>query len=102
MSTSRTTARCGCSNTSAFTPVHSSLVDQHLDLVGRTGREFCKGLRCLIQSNRACDDTLDGQVAGGDLGCDPVEVVDPVAPRTDDGEVVQRPEHWLDDSLAHK
>src|SRR6185503_3678189 len=99
-SMSRTAARCGCSNTSAFISSHSSLVDQHLDLVGFARCELRKDVGRVIEPGRPRDDSLDGQVAGGDLGRDPIEVVHPVAPRSDDRQVVQGPEHRLDDCLA--
>src|SRR3954454_25095844 len=100
MSTSRTTALCGSSNTSAFIRAHSSLVDQHLDLVCLARREPREGVRRLVERATARDDALDRKVARGDLSCDPLEVVDPVAPRANDGEVVEGPQHRLDRRLA--
>ena len=92
---------CGCSNTSAFIRVASSLVDQHLDLVRRCPmRAEAKASGASSSVHAARDDALDGQVACGDLRRDPVEVVDPVAPGADDREVVERPEHRLDRRLA--
>src|SRR3977135_3380358 len=84
MSTSHTTAFCGSSNTSAFIPVHSSLVDQHLDLVRPARCERGKGAGRVVERDTARDDALDRKVAGGDLRGDPVEVVHPVAPGADD------------------
>ncbi len=56
----------------------------------------CEGAGRIVQTDVRRHDALDRQVAGGDLRGDSVEVVHPVAPGTDDGEVVQGPEHWLD------
>src|SRR6476646_2937510 len=100
MSTSRTTAFCGSSNTSAFIRPRSSLVDQHLDLICLARRERREGVRRIVEGATARDDTLDRQVARGALRCDPLEVVDPVAPRADDRQVVERPQHRLDRRLA--
>src|SRR6185295_18168998 len=99
-SMSRTAACCGCSNTSAFISSHSSLVDQHLDLVGFARRELRKDIRRVIERDCPRDDSLDRQVAGGDLSHDSIEVVHPIAPGSHDRQVVQSPEHRLDNCLA--
>src|SRR5262245_39493053 len=99
-STSETTARRGSSKISAFIEASSSLCDQHLDLVRGPRRQAREGVRCTVEVDAAGDDPLDRQVAGGDLRRDAVEVVDPVAPRPDDRQLVARPEHRLDRGLA--
>src|SRR5215210_7609997 len=92
MSTSITTAFCGSSNTRAFIRAHSSLIDQHLDLVRLARREGCEGVGGVVEVAGARDDALDRKIAGGDLCRDALEVVHPIAPRTDDRQVVERPE----------
>src|SRR4051812_15668606 len=99
-STLTTSAFCGCSNTSAFIRVDSSLIDQHLDLVRRARCEPDEGVRRVVERAATRDDAFDRKVAGGDLRRDPLEVVHPVAPGADDGEVVEGPEHRLDCRLA--
>src|SRR5262245_35286559 len=99
-SSSRTAACRGSSNTSAFMPDPLSLVDQNLDLVCCSGGEPRESVGCVVQRDAAGHDALDGQAPGADLRRDPVEVVDPVAPRPNNGEVVERPEHRLDGRLA--
>src|SRR5580765_6883467 len=99
-SSSRIAALRGSSNTSAFIAAPPSLLDKALDLVRRAGREARERVGRIVQPDLARDHPLDRKVPGADLRCDPVEVVDPVAPGADDREVVQGPEHRLDRRLA--
>src|SRR4051794_29875645 len=98
-SRSRTAARRGSSKTSAFIRSPFSLSDEHLDLVGRARGETRERAGRVVEAYAARDHALDGQAAGRDLCGDAVEVVDPVTPRADDREVVERPEHRLDGRL---
>src|SRR6476646_3183998 len=103
MSQSETTARRGSSKTSAFIrQIPPSLVDQDLDLVRGTRGEAGESIRCSVQVDLARHDALDREIPRGDLRGDAIEVVHPVAPRSDDREVVERPEHGLDRCLADK
>src|SRR5438132_14368231 len=90
-SSSRTAAVRGSSNTSAFIPDPSSLIDHDLDLVCRARREPREGVRRTVQGDPARDDAFDGEAACCNLRRDPVEVIHPVAPGADDGEIVERP-----------
>src|SRR6266436_9308361 len=99
-SRSRTAALRGSSNTSAFIPTPFSLIDKDLDLVCCAGRQARKRVRGVVQGDAAGDDALDGQAARTDLRRNPIEVVHPIAPRADDRQVVERPEHRLDGRLA--
>src|ERR1044072_5010822 len=94
-STSSTTARRGSAKTRAFI-LSSSLRDQHLDLVGRARGEVGEGLGRPVEIDATRHHALDGQVAGGDLRRDAVEVVDPVAPGADDGDLLEAPGHRVD------
>src|SRR5438876_3525551 len=87
-SSSRTAARRGSSNTSAFIPNPSSLVDQNLDLVRGAGCETRERVGSIIQGDSARDHALDRQAPAADLRRDAVEVVDPVAPCAHDRQVV--------------
>src|SRR5690348_9338950 len=90
-SSSRTAARRGSSKTNAFIVVPSSLIDEHFDLVGGAGSEPRKRVRRIVERDVARDHALNRQAAGCDLRRDALEVVDPVAPRADDRQVVERP-----------
>src|SRR3954453_22160683 len=85
-SISRTAARCGSSKTSAFIRSHFSLVvDQDLDFICRTRGEPSERVRCLVELDYARHRSLNRKIASGNLGRNPVEVVDPVTPCSDDG-----------------
>src|SRR5215813_7726683 len=66
-SRSRTSARCGSSKTRAFMAARSSLIDEHLDLVRRSGGESGEGIRCTLQRDHTSDNPLYRQIAGRDL-----------------------------------
>src|SRR2546423_5396541 len=98
-SSSRTAAVRGSSNTSAFMSALSSLSDQDLDFVRRARCEALEGVWRILQGDLARDDAFDGEAALRNLRRDPVEVVHPVTPGADDGEIVERPEVRLDRRL---
>src|SRR5207253_10837253 len=95
-SSSRTTAARGSSKISAFMPAPSSLIDQNLDFIRRPRGQPREGVRRTVQGDATRDDAFDGKTARRYLRRDPVEVVHPVAPGTDDREIVERPEIRLD------
>src|SRR5690348_5982220 len=98
-SSSRSTAWRGSSKTSAFTGSPYSLSDEDLDFVRGARRKALERIGCVVERDGARDHPLDRKASGRDLSRDPVEVVDPVAPRADDREVVERPKHRLDRCL---
>src|SRR5436190_16763965 len=81
MSMSRTAACRGSSKTSAFIGVSFSLTDQNFDLVCASGCEPGERFGRFVEADRARDDLLDRESTGRDLRGNPVEAVDPVAPR---------------------